>query len=178
MIQKSTKPQFWDVETRQSRLTLEEFDEHVQSYVRYITESCQTLYLSAAPFSSYERNILPVQIREVRHSLKEMLKPTQEFSWLIHDTDRLPIIYTGLRYRLLAILNIIEEQISRCLDLLHTYQISCISPSEGEKWLRSEIYNTFESLLQFTMTFSERVKLVRDEAEKQESKLLLLYENY
>jgi hypothetical protein len=178
MTGRSTEPLFWDIETGQSRLTLEIFDEHVQSYLRYITESCQTLYLSAAPFSSYERSILPEQIKGVRRSLKKMLKPTQEFCWLLHDTDRLPVIYTALRYRLLAVVNIVEDQISRALDLLHTYQVGCTSPSEDEKWLRSEIYSMFEKLLQYTIALSERVKLVHDDAEKQESRLLSLYENY
>lgn len=178
MTERSTEPLFWDIETWQSRLTLEAFDEHVQSYLIYITESCQTLYLAAAPFSSYEQSILPEQIKGVRRSLKELLKPTQEFSWLLHNTDRLPVIYTALRYRLLAVVNIVENQISRVLDLLHRYQVASISPSEEEKWLRSEIYSMFERLLQFTMTLSERVKLVHDEAEKQESRLLSLYENY
>ncbi len=178
MKERSTEPLSWDMETGQYRYTLEAFDEHVQSYLKYISESCQRLYKGAAPFRSYERSIPPEQIKEVRHSLKELLMPTQEFSWLLHDTDHLPAIYTALRYRLLAVVNVLEEQISRFLDLLHTYQVAGTSSSEGEKWLRSEIYSMFEKLLHYTITLSERVKLVSDEAKKQERRLLSLYENY
>ncbi len=74
----------------------------------------------------------------------------------------------------------IKDQIFRTLNLLHTYQVGCTSPSDGEKWLRSEIYSMFGfgSLLEYTTTLSERVKLVHEEAEKQERRLLSLYENY
>lgn len=177
MTERSTEPLFWDIETGQSRLTLEALDEHVQSYLRYITESCQRLYLAAAPFNAYERSIPPEQIKGIRRSLKEMLKPTLELSRLLHDTDRLPFIYSALRYSLLAVVNIVEDQISRALDLLHTYQVECTSPSEDER-LRNEIHSMCERLLHFTMTLPERVKLIQDEAVKQESRLLSLYENY
>ena len=178
MTERSTEPLFWDIETVQSRLTLEALDEHVQSYLRYITESCQRLYLAAAPFSVYEWSIPPEQIKGIRRSLKEMLKPTLELSRLLHDTDRLPFIYSALRYSLLAVVNIVEDQISRALNLLHTYKVGCTSPSEDEKWLRNEIHSMCERLLHFTMTLPERVKLIQDEAVKQESRLLSLYENY
>ena len=178
MAERSTEALFWDIETGRSRLTLEAFEEQVHSFLEYITELCQMLYLSAPPFSSDERSIPPGQIKEVRRSLKEMSKPVQELIWLLHDTDRLPVIYTALCYRLLAVVNIVQDQISRFLACLHTYQVAGISSSEGEKWLRSEIYSLFEQLVQYNNMLSERVKVVSDEAKEQERKLLSLYENY
>jgi hypothetical protein len=178
MTERLTEPLFWGVETGQCRLTHEALDEYLQSYLRYITESCQKLDHAATPFSTYERSIPPEQIKGVRHSLKEMLKPTIELNRLLHDTDHLPVIYTALSYSLLAVVNIIENQISRVLDLLYTYQVAGTSPSEDEKWLREEVHSMCERLLHFTMTLPERVKLIQDEAVKQESRLLSLYENY
>jgi hypothetical protein len=178
MIERSTEVLYWDVETGQYRYSPEAFDKYIQTYLEYIVASCQKLCKGSVSFSSYERSIMPEHIKETRRALKELLQPTLELSRLLHDTDRLPGIYTALRFRLLAIVNILEEQISRFLDLLHTYQVKCISSSEGEKWLRREIYSMFEKLSQYTLQLSERVQTARDDAKEQERKLLSLYENY
>lgn len=95
-----------------------------------------------------------------------------------HPTLQPESAVAAFRYNILAVVNIVEDQISRALDHLHTYQVGCISPSEDEKWLRNEIHSMCERLLHFTMTLPERVKLIQDEAVKQESRLLSLYENY
>lgn len=178
MIERSTEPLSWDVETGQYSYSLETFDEYVQMYLKSIVASCQKLYERSASFSFYERSIVPEHIKETRRSLKELLKPILELSKLLHDIDRLPAIYIPLRLRLLAIVNILEEQVCQFLELLHTYQTKCISSSEGEKWLHREIYSMFEKLSQYTLQLSERVQTVKDDAKEQERKLLSLCENY
>lgn len=178
MIEGSSGSLFWDIGAGHSRLTLEALDEHVKSYLKYMIESCQRLYIAATPFNTYERSISPEQIKRIRHSLKEMLTLTLELCKLLHDTERLPFIYSAFRYSLLAVVNIVEDQLSRSLDLLHTYQVRCTSTDGEEKRLRNEFQSMCERMLHFTMSLPERVKLIQVEAVKQESKLLSLYENY
>lgn len=177
-IEPTTEPLSWNVETGQYRYSLEAFDECVQLDLEHIVTSCQKLCRKSASFRSYDQSIAPEHIKEVRHALKELMTPTLELSKLLHDTGRLPDIYMALRFHLLALVNPLEEQISRFVELLQAYQARCMSPSESDRWLRREIYGMFEKLSQCTLQLSERAQAVRKDAREQERELLSLYENY
>lgn len=175
MAKTSTESMFWDAGNgrgSESRLSLEEFHENVQNYLMRIAEPQFSLKLASMLFNSEDYTILPIQCRKTMQSLEEMNQPVQELSRLLHESSRLPFIFTALSYRLLSIVNLIEDQTNRLLDLINSYRVICISPSQHEKHLRKEIDKSFERLLENTVALSTRVELLNNEAVEEERKLL------
>ena len=163
-------------QSNKARLSLEEFCRQMQGYLANITELRPSLRLASMLFGTEDRTILPIQCRKAMHSLEEMDELVQEFSELLNVPERLPVIMIALRYSLLSILNLMDKQINRLLDLLNSYRVICISSSQHEKQLRKEIHRSFERLLQYNTTISEQVERLNDEAEDQEQRLLSLLE--
>ncbi len=160
----------------EARLSLADFNEEMQGYITSISESRSSLRLASMLFSIEDRTILPVQCRKALQSLEEVDEPVQEFSKLLREPERLPVIITALRFRPLSILNLMDNQINKLFDLTSSYLTMCISPSKHEKQLRKEIHRSFESLLHYNTIILDQVKRIGDEAEDQERRLLSLSE--
>lgn len=161
----------------EARFSLEELREKIQNPLTFISELRLSLYRASLPFDTENRSILPRQCREAIKTLEEINEPIQELSKLLRDGDHLPIIFTALCYRLLSILNLLEEQVSKLLDLLNSYRSLSISQSHHARLLRKEIDNSFKRLLQHITALSEQVNLLDEEAEEQEARFLSLFEN-
>jgi hypothetical protein len=152
------------------RLSLQQFTTVAQSYLIDLNKAQQSLQWVYIPFKE-QGEVRPIQCRVALESLDETSEYVQEMCGLLYRTSSLPIVMTALRYQLLLILNRIEEQIDNLVDLLNSYRLICITPSQHTLRQRKEIYDSFETLLQHLSDISQEANLIHGEAKFQERKL-------
>lgn len=154
----------------ETRLSRDRFDALMQKHLTDISEAQYRLQLACAPFRG-KGNVQPIQCREAIDSLSEIKKRMQEFGVLLNETSYLPIIYTTLRYRLLFVLRLIEEQAWKLINLIDSYCIICMTSSPLVRQQSKTISESTEMLSQHITSISQQVKFINDEAMFQEQNL-------
>lgn len=171
-----TVPELWTERREKDRLSLKQFDDLIQSQLTHLAETQISLHFSYAVFKIKDDDILPVQCKKAINSLDDLNKNVQEFCDLFSETMNLPVVYTALRYRLLAVLYFVEEQACELIDLIDSYREVCMTSSPYAKQQRREINDAFERLLQHVDDISQRSKDLSNEALFQEQQLTLGFE--
>jgi len=155
----------------ETRLSLEEFSAIVQSHLTRIAGAQHSLQSALIPLTIENCNVQPAQCKKAIKSLDEMNVPIREFCTLLHQTQRLPIVFTALRYQLLFILHRVEEQTDRLVNLIESYRVICTSLSQYAQRLHKEISASFEVLLLYIADISQQAIFLDDEAKFQERKI-------
>jgi hypothetical protein len=155
----------------ETRLSLEEFSTIVQSHLIRIDRIQHSLQSALIPLTIENCNVQPVQCEKAIKSLDEMNVPIRGFCTLLHQTQRLPIVFTALRYQLLFNLHRVEEQTNRLVNLIKSYRVICTSSSKYAQRLQREISASFEVLLLYIADISRQVIFLDDEAKFQERKI-------
>jgi hypothetical protein len=154
-----------------ARLSLDQFDTLVQGHLSHISEVQEALYLVCAPFKE-QGNIRPVQCRRAIDILNEANEKVQEFCNLLLGTSSLPTIFGALRYRLLFVLRLAEEQIYDLIDLIESFRMICMSASHQVGQQRKVISTAFETLLLHITDISHQANYLATEAKFQVRRLI------
>jgi len=153
-----------------ARLSLDQFDTLAQGHLSHIREAQEALHLVCAPFKE-QGNIRPVQCRRAIDILNEANEKVQEFCNLLLETSSLPTVFGALRYRLLFVLRLAEEQIYDLIDLIESFRMICMSASQQVGQQRKVISAAFEMLLLHITDISHQAKYLATEAKFQERRL-------
>jgi hypothetical protein len=125
-----------------------------------LEEAQHSLQLAYIPFKEEDFTIQPVQCRGAINSLEKIHTNVGKISDFLNEVLRLPFI--ALRYRLLFILHVVEEQVCRLVDLIDGYRVICTVPSQHEQQVRREISISFERLLGYVTDIPKQAQLLDD----------------
>ena len=121
-------------------------------------------------------SIRPIQCRRAIDQLEELNKYIQDFCAFLNRTERLPIIFTALRYRPLLTLHRMQELIATLIDCLEEHLLACMTLSEQVLRQRKGIYEGFETLLYYIAEMPQQIQFLGHEARFQEHRLLATLE--
>jgi hypothetical protein len=155
----------------ETRSSLEEFSTIVKSHLISIDRMQDSLQSALITLTKENYIVQPVQCEEAIKSLDKMNVPIREFCTILHQSQRLPIVITALRYQLLFNLHRIEEQINSLVNLIKCYHEICTSSSNDVQRLQREISASFEVLLLYIADIPQQAIFLDDEAKFQERKI-------
>jgi hypothetical protein len=167
----------WAEQNKEVELLRDQFGEVAQAFLDPINEAQQELQAAYTPFKE-RGNIRPVHCRTAINSLNRTSLHIQEFCTFLREAACLPVIIVAIRYQLLALLRHIEEQSLLLLDLIDEHRESCLTPSQHVLQQSREISTIFETLLQHLAAISQQLLLLNDEAQFQERRLILMFEEH
>lgn len=147
----------------------------LEEFLAPITETQDSLNEVRAPFNE-TGYIRPIECRWAIDQLEELNRHIERFCAFLNETERLPVVYTALRYRPLVTLHRMQEQISMLTYSLEDHLIAGATPSQNILRQRRKIQEGFESLLQYISDLPQQIQFLDHEARFQEKRLIAAIE--
>ncbi len=155
---------------RVDELSLAQLGKLTQGYAAQISAAEHSLRIVSAPFKE-KGTILPIQCRKAISTINETNERVQEFCELLNNTSSQPAVFTALRYKLLYVLHLVEDQGSELVGLIDSFCDTCMAPSQYLE--RREIYESFKTLFQHVSVVAEQTASLDEAAQRQEDYLTL-----
>lgn len=149
--------------------------QELQKFLAPISEAQDSLHEVQALFKEHSY-IRPIQCRWAIDQLEELNRYIQDFCVFLNGTERLPIIYTALKYRPLLALHRMQELISTLIDCLEEHLLACMTLSEQVLQQRKDIHEGFKTLLYYIAEMPQQIQFLAHEARFQEHRLLATLE--
>lgn len=149
--------------------------QELQKFLAPISEAQDLLYDAQALFKEHG-SIRPIQCRRTIDQLEELNKYIEDFCAFLNRTERLPIIFTALRFRPLLTLHRMQALIATLIDCLEEHLLACTTLSEQVLLQRKGIYEGFETLLYYIAEMPQQIQFLGHEARFQEHRLLATLE--
>jgi len=158
--------------TDDARLTVED----VGSALLKNRERFDSLFDDVQTFTTLfgdNRTIMPMQCREAIQTLGKVKQNTQHIHRLLDEPDRLPFIFTALRYRLLFQIHLIDERVQQLICFIESYRAVCTHTtlSFGSQQKRKQIYHILETLSDAIFDISQQIHFIKHEVLFHQAKL-------
>lgn len=153
-----------------SELSLDQLSELTQEYATRISAAEYSLRVVSAPFQE-KGTILPTQCHKAISAINETNERVREFCELLNDTSSQPLVFTALRYRLLNVLYLIEDQAYELVELVDNFCATCMASVQYIQ--RREISDSFQILFQRVSVVAQQTASLDEEAHRQEDYLNL-----
>jgi hypothetical protein len=124
-----------------------DFRSQASKRLEAITEAQGSLQC-AYELLSNEEDIWPDQCDFAIDSIQTIVEPVQDFCTLLAKAAEIPLSVVPLRPELLMKLYFVNDQVQKLTHMLRTFRSTCQDPSKQVQKQRSDIYRTFELLLQ------------------------------
>jgi hypothetical protein len=155
-------------------LSSKEFGVMIRNSLTPFLETEESLRSTYIPFNQYSTVVQPVECRKAVGSLERLNTQIQAFYELLIETVQLPFVFASISYKLLFIVQLLEEQANRLIPLIEGYRAICMSSSQRAIRHRQYICDSFEKLLQQLAEITLQAEFLESEARFLERKFLNL----
>lgn len=132
-----------------------------------IWQGCQKI---SAPFKN-NGDICPIHCRTALTLLKDVNEKIVIVSLNLRQNPSLACMLSPSRYSLLIDLYMLQDDISRQINWLEDYRVSCLKPSRRLYTRRSEIVNLFEKIIQQLKGLPDLFGSLEEDIEDQQAEL-------